>query len=204
MKETNSWPQFTQDDYEISNKESLYTGFCKMNALTLRHQTYQHGWSETIQRELLERPPAVGVLLYDPKRQEVVFVEQFRVGALTDPRSPWLLEIVAGMVDPGEGPEKTAIRETFEETGLKISKVQLISNYWVSPGASNEKVYLYYGEVDATQAAMNTGAKEEHEDILVKILPLAEVFQGVENGLIRNAMTLVAIMWLQLNYRQLT
>ena len=74
-------------------------------------------------RELFERGHAAAVLPYDPVTDRVLMIEQFRIGALAAPGGPWLLEIVAGVIDPGEIPEEVVRRETVEETGCHLQKV---------------------------------------------------------------------------------
>ena len=98
-----------------------------------------------IQRELLMKPEAVGVLIYDPKRDEVLMIEQFRVGALSE-SNPWQLEIVAGLVDSvdeDETLEAVVCREAWEEAGIELRQLQKLMSYFMSPGGSNEKFTLF-------------------------------------------------------------
>ena len=103
--------QFTQDDVELLNQSSVYQGFFEIRTLNLKHRLFEGGWSSAINRELFVRHDAVGVLLYDPVLDSVALVEQFRVGAYGHSqlhetgRSPWLLELVAGLIDKQEAPE---------------------------------------------------------------------------------------------------
>ena len=150
-------------------------------------------------RELLLRPRAVGVLLFDPVRQQVVLVRQIRVGMLDEGQHPWLLELVAGMVESDEEPIEVAARESLEEANTKPQDLLQICEYYNSPGISNERITLFCGRVDATQAGGIFGLDAEHEDIEVVVLSLADALTKVASGEINNAMSIIALQWLQLN-----
>lgn len=150
-------------------------------------------------RELILRPRAVGVLLFDPAQQQVVLVRQIRVGMLDEGENPWLLELVAGMVESGEEPIEVAARESLEEANTKPQDLLQICEYYNSPGISNERITLFCGRVDATQAGGIFGLDAEHEDIEVVVLSLADALAKVASGEINNAMSIIALQWLQLN-----
>ena len=150
-------------------------------------------------RELILRPRAVGVLLFDPAQQQVVLVRQIRVGMLDEGQNPWLLELVAGMVESGEEPIEVAARESLEEANTKPQDLLQICEYYNSPGMSNERITLFGGRVDATQAGGIFGLDAEHEDIEVVVLSLADALAKVASGEINNAMSIIALQWLQLN-----
>ena len=150
-------------------------------------------------RELILRPRAVGVLLFDPAQQQVVLVRQIRVGMLDEGQNPWLLELVAGMVESGEEPIEVAARESLEEANTKPQDLLQICEYYNSPGIINERITLFCGRVDATQAGGIFGLDAEHEDIEVVVLSLADALAKVASGEINNAMSIIALQWLQLN-----
>ena len=150
-------------------------------------------------RELILRPRAVGVLLFDPAQQQVVLVRQIRVGMLDEGQDPWLLELVAGMVESGEEPIEVAARESLEEANTKPQDLLQICEYYNSPGISNERITLFCGRVDSTQAGGIFGLDAEHEDIEVVVLSLADALAKVASGEINNAMSIIALQWLQLN-----
>mgnify|MGYP002177115025 FL=1 len=150
-------------------------------------------------RELILRPRAVGVLLFDPAQQQVVLVRQIRVGMLDEGQNPWLLELVAGMVESGEEPIEVAARESLEEANTKPQDLLQICEYYNSPGISNERITLFCGRVDSTQAGGIFGLDAEHEDIEVVVLSLADALAKVASGEINNAMSIIALQWLQLN-----
>ena len=184
---------------EVDHRETLFDSFLRVDRLKLRHSLFAGGWSELMTRELILRPRAVGVLLFDPVQQQVVLVRQIRVGMLDEGQNPWLLELVAGMVESGEEPIEVAARESLEEANTKPEDLLQICEYYNSPGISNERITLFCGRVDATQAGGIFGLDAEHEDIEVVVLSLADALAKVASGEINNAMSIIALQWLQLN-----
>jgi len=152
MKDNKTTEGFTaDDDFELLSKRVLYKGFFRLDEYRFKHRLFAGGWSGEIIREVFERGHAVVVLPYDPILDKVVLIEQLRVPALATTKSIWLLELVAGMIEPGESPEQVASRELFEEAGLTASHIDYINSYLVSPGGTSERFYLYIGRVDASQ-----------------------------------------------------
>ncbi|MGM0632870.1 MAG: NUDIX domain-containing protein [Pseudomonadota bacterium] len=200
-------PGFTRDDIQVLERTTLYSGFFSLEKLRLRHRRYEGGWTDELDRELFVRPPAVGVLLFDPRRREVVLIEQCRVGAVDvveqslpgSPDSPWLLELVAGLVEPGEQASDVAHRESMEEAGCRIERLIPMPGYLSSPGGSNEWITLFCGLLDAGQVGGIHGLDSEHEDIRPMRLTMEELEAALERGRLNNAMTLIAIQWLLLN-----
>lgn len=154
-------------------------------------------------RELLLKAEAVGVLLYDPDVDAVVMVRQFRTGALDSSASPWLLELVAGMVDSDESPEEVARRESKEEANLEPADLIRVCEYYNSPGTSNEHLVIFCGRVDSSSAGGVYGLDDEHEDIRVEVLGYQDAVAATTDGRINNAMSLIALQWLQLNKSEL-
>lgn len=196
-------PRFSSADYSLEASEPLYQGFFSMQRLQLKYRRFAGGWAGPVKRELLLRGQAVGVLAYDPWLDQVVLVEQFRVGALQDADSPWLLEIIAGMVESGEAPAEVAHREAQEESGLALLGLQPLVSYYSSPGGTDEQIHLYAAVVDSRQASGLHGLPEEHEDIRVQVLPRTQALQEALQGRARNAMTLIALQWLEMNHATL-
>jgi ADP-ribose pyrophosphatase len=196
-------PCFSLDDVEIRDRRTLYQGFFQMEKYRLRHRLIEGGWSPWLERELFVRPPAVGVLLYDPYRDAVVLVEQFRIGALQAPEGPWLLELVAGIVEPGESHEDVAHREAAEEAGVEIMDLEYICEYLSSPGGTNEQITLYCGGVDSTGVGGVEGLAEEGEDIWVQVFPREEAWKAVQENYINNASAIIALQWLQFHWQRL-
>ncbi|MEX1198992.1 MAG: NUDIX domain-containing protein [Pseudohongiellaceae bacterium] len=200
-------PEFSRKDVDVLGREVVYSGFFSLERISLRHRRYEGGWTPLLVRELFVRPRAVGVLLYDPQLREVVLIEQCRVGALDiaeqplpgTPDSPWLLELVAGLVEPGETAEAVAHREAEEEAGCRIERLIPLPCYLSSPGGSNEWITLFCGLLDASQAGGIHGLAEENEDIRALRLPLSDLGAAMAAGRLSNAMTLIAVQWLLLN-----
>lgn len=190
---------FTSSDVKILEKKTVYKGYFRIEKITLQHRLFAGDWSTPFEREIFERGHAVAVLLYDPILNKVVFIEQFRVGALEKNGNPWLLELVAGIIEEDENPEQVAMRETQEEAGLKFSALIPIYRYWVSPGGSTETVNLFCARVDASHAGGIHGLADEHEDIKVWVYDTQEAYQLLEQGQICNAITIIALQWLQLH-----
>lgn len=195
--------RFSREDLAILDCSTEYRGFFEIQQLQLKHRLYEGGWTEAFTRELFVRGMAVVVMLYDPVLDRVVLIEQFRIGALADQRSPWLLEMVAGIVEPGESPEQVAHREAMEEAGCEISDLVKLYDYWTSPGGSDERVVIYCARVDAANIGGVHGLDHEHEDICVKVVASDWAFEAVRNGIINNAATIMALQWLQLNKHSL-
>lgn len=195
--------KFRACDVKVLARDTRYKSFLQIDTLQLQHRLFEGGWSETIQRELLVKTPAVGVLLFDPQRDELVLVRQFRVGMLDRESSPWPLELVAGLVDTDESLEEVAIREIHEETGLIATDLLPICDYYNSPGASSEKVSLFCARVDASQAGGYHGLRHEHEDIEVLSLSAAEALGAMDSGVFNNAMSMIALQWFAMNKQKL-
>lgn len=184
--------------YEILDSQTLLDDFLTVRAYQLRHSLFAGGNSSPLRRLCLEKQRAVSVLLYDPSRQEVVMVEQFRIGArATD--SCWLLENPAGYVESGESPDEVAHREVAEETGCRVEALLEIGEFLVSPGISDERIILFCGKVDASNAEGIHGLDEEHEDIRVEVLTLAQAEQELFSGRINSTSSIMAMQWLLLH-----
>lgn len=194
---------FTKDDVEIIARESLYDGFFSLERYRFRHRLFNGAMSGEISREILERGHAVVLLPYDPVRDEVVLIEQIRIAAYDTSPSPWLFEMVAGMIEPGEAHEDVARREAWEEAGLKVGRCQPIINYLASPGGTSERLAVLVGEVDASLAQGVHGLAEEHEDIRVHVVSREQSYAMVESGMIDNAASVIALQWLALHHKQL-
>ena len=192
-------PQFTRDDVDILRREELYKRFFRVEKVFLRHKLFHGGWGHEIGRELFLRGEAVGVVLYDPARDLIGMVEQFRVGAMNEPHGPWCYEVVAGMLEAGETPEEVARRELIEEADVRPYAMEYICNYLSSPGGSDEKLHLYCGLCDLSQAGGIYGLPEEGEDIRMHVFAADDVFAELLGGAFNNAAALISLQWLQLN-----
>lgn len=196
-------PEFTRADVDIIRREEMYKRFFRVEKIFLRHKLFEGGWGKEIGRELFVRGEAVAVVLYDPLRDLIGMVEQFRVGALNEPNGPWCYEVVAGMLEEGESPEDVARRELLEEANVTPYAMEYICNYLSSPGGSDEKLHLFCGLCDLGSAGGVFGLPEEGEDIRVHILAAEEVFAELLNGAFNNAAALICLQWLQMNRSRL-
>jgi ADP-ribose pyrophosphatase len=188
---------------EIIRREIVYRGFFQLERYTLRHSLYAGGMSGTLVRELLERGHAAAVLPYDPVRDEVVLIEQFRIGALELSEGAWVREIVAGIIESGETAEEVVLREAQEEAGCIIEQLEFISRYLVSPGGSSEQITLFCGKVDSARVGGLFGIDAEHEDIRATAVPYAEAMALLSQGGIPSATPLIALQWLAANRARL-
>jgi ADP-ribose pyrophosphatase len=195
--------QDVPDDVEIIESDTPFQGYFRIDRYRLRHRRHDGGWSGEIRREIFERGDAVAVVPYDPVRDEVVLLEQFRIGALAAGKAPWQIEIVAGIVEPNEAPDNVARRETDEESGHKLIELIELYHYLVSPGGTSETVRVYCGIVDSSEAGGTHGLDEEEEDIRVFAVSFDEAWQMVEDGRIDNAPSLIGLQWLALNRERL-
>lgn len=189
-----------RDDAEILDKEPLHTGFFQMNRYRIRHRLFAGGWSEPLSREIFERGPVAAVVPYDPVRDAVILIEQFRPGPLiAGHATPWVIEVVAGILEDGESPEELAYRETVEETGCTLQDVELVSSFFMAPGSSNEYCHLLCGKVDASGASGIHGNPDEGEDIRVFSEPVDAAYGRIGRGEIASAFSIIALQWLMLN-----
>lgn len=194
---------FNHNDYEILSREVMYEGIFRIARYQIRHRLFDGGWNNPFFREVLERRSAAAILPYDPVLDRVILISQFRAGALTHPQGPWVTEIVAGILDTHEDPTQVAIREAIEEANCSVSNVELIGDYFVSVGGSNEYMHIYCGHCSAATTEGVFGLKEENEDILVHNLPAEEAFAQVRNNKIKTAPAIIALQWLELNRQRL-
>ncbi|EDY86753.1 nucleoside diphosphate pyrophosphatase [gamma proteobacterium HTCC5015] len=181
-------------------KESItrFAGFFQMVEYHFEHETFRGGRID-IQREVFERGTAAAVLAYDPDRDAVVLVEQFRSGAHRWHRGAWVTELIAGIVEKGEQAREVVAREALEEAGCELSQISQVAHYLTSPGGSTEELTLFVAICDSQNLPEYAGLESEGEDIRVCIKPRLEWLQELERGEIDNAMTLIAAQWLALH-----
>lgn len=192
-------PPPLDEKVELVDHVAAFQGYFKVGRYFFRHSLHQGGQSPVISREVFERGHAAGVLPYDPIRDEVVLIRQFRAGLYVAGRHPWGWETVAGIIDEGETPEQVVRREAVEEAGLKIGDLIPIYNLMLSPGAVSESCALFLGRIDSTSAGGVFGLASEDEDILVRVVPFPEVLAMLDRGEIDNATAVVALQWLALH-----
>lgn len=195
-------PEFHASDVDVLERRTVYRGFYRMDLLSLRHRLFAGGMGPAIKREVLVRPPAAGVIIYDPVRDTLLLIEQFRVGALAG-SSPWQLEIVAGLLEPGESPEELVRREALEEAGVTLGRVESVMTFFTSPGGSDETFALMVAEADLGAAGGIHGLPGEGEDIRVCVMPVEDALRLPESGRAGNAPLILALQWFELNRSRL-
>jgi len=189
--------------FEVIEESPIYRGFFSLSQFRLRHTLYGGGWSRPLVRELFHRGRCVAVIPYDPATDRVVLIEQFRIGALSDKAVPWLVEIVAGAIEPGESPEAVARRESMEEAGCLLGELIQIGEFYTTPGGCSEKVSVFCGLVEGDVKDGVYGLVEEDEDIRVLVISLDEVLAWLDRGIIDSAIPALALQWLSLNRESL-
>lgn len=194
---------FGKDDVEIIARETRYKGFFSIIAYRFRHRLFNGEMSGEVVREVFERGHAAVLLPYDPKRDEVVLIEQIRIPALDSSDTPWLLEMVAGIIEEGETVEDVARREALEEANIVVRRCKPALNYLASPGGTSERLSIMVGEVDATTAEGIHGLEAENEDIRVHVVSREQAYRWVEEGAIDNAASVIALQWLELHHESL-
>jgi len=180
-----------------------FAGFFKIVRYRLRHEQFAGGMGPELVREVLERGHAVAVLPFDPVRDQVVLIEQFRTGALGVVADPWLLEPVAGIIEPGERAPDVARREAAEEAGLELLELVPACTYFASPGGSTETCQVFIGRVDARNAGGIFGLPDEGEDIKAHVVALDQALAFLAENRIHAVSTIVALQWLALHRAEL-
>lgn len=193
----------SRDDVEILDTETLWKGFFRMDRVRLRHRLFAGGWGQPITREVFERGHAAALLPYDPVRDEVVLIEQFRAAAMTAGAEPWLVEIVAGIIEDGETAEDVARRETVEEAGCEVTDIVPVMDVFTTPGGSSERIAIFVGRVNTQGVGGIHGLADEGEDIRVFTESLDAALARQANGGIVNLIAIAALQWLALNREEI-
>ena len=186
-----------EKQWELLGEEPIYDGFYSLSRVEFKHTKFIGGWTGVVDREVLNRGNVIGVLAHDPKSDQIALVEQFRYGARHEADNPWLMEVIAGMVEPGEQPEAVAVREAMEEAGIELNNPRLIRQYYSSPSSTSEQVFIYYAESNLKDIGGVHGLDAEDEDILVHLVGADEAIHMMEQGVIKNAISVIAIQWFQ-------
>lgn len=188
-------------DVIVERRDPVFQGYFQVDRWHLRHRIEGDTWSPPLVREVFERGHAIAVMPYDPVRECLVVIEQFRMGPLAAGRNPWMIEIVAGIIEPDEiaDPRGVAQRECREEIGAEVEDLFEVLTYLTSPGAVSETITLYCGRVDSRLLPKVAGNANEGEYIRISTLTLAEVAQALEDGRFDNSVMLIAAQWLLLN-----
>ena len=185
---------------EIIEQEEIFKkAIFRINQARLRHERYDGTMSDEMTRLNLERGDSAAALLHNQADDTVIFTEQFRYP--THAKGPgWILEVAAGSVESGEDPMETMRRELVEEIGYQVEKLRFISKFYLSPGGTSERIWLYYASIKPTdRVGAGGGVSYEGEDIRTVVIPYQEALMKIETGDIVDAKTIIALQWLKLN-----
>jgi ADP-ribose pyrophosphatase len=188
---------YSSDEVDILSREYLFRGFIQVEKVSLRHRLFQQSqYTSVIHRELIQRPEAAGVLIYNDQQQKFALIEQFRIGAMDDQDSPWQLEVIAGVLDGDESPESCIRRESLEESGCELQQLQHLFSFYPSAGACAELFHLYSAEAELPEHGGVFGVADEGENIQLHILHYSDIDNLLSNGRLRNAPVIMALQWL--------
>lgn len=194
---------FSASDVSIESRENLFRGFIQVEKVTIKNRLFnKSNYSSSIHRELIHRPEAAGVLLYDNQQRRFALIEQFRIGALNDTVSPWQLEVIAGVLDGDETPETCIRRESLEEAGCEVHDLQHLFTFYPSAGACSEIFHLYVANVELPTSGGVFGMPDEGEDIQLHLFDYSDAPLLLKNGRLRNAPVIMALQWLTQHLRQ--
>ena len=189
---------YNSDEVKIQSREYLFRGFIQVEKVSLQHRLFnQTEYTPILQRELIHRPEAAGVLIYDDAQQKFALIEQFRVGAMDDSDSAWQLEIIAGVLDGDESPESCIRRESLEESGCEIDELEHLFSFYPSAGACSELFHLYSAQAHLPEQGGVFGMPDEGENIQLHLIDYSEVTHLLSNGRLRNAPVIMALQGLQ-------
>jgi ADP-ribose pyrophosphatase len=189
----------TKETAELVRHEVAFQGYFRVGLYFFRHTLHKGGMSGVIRREVFERGQAGALLPYDPRRDEVILIRQFRAGAYVAGRHPWIWETVAGIIEEGETAETMIRREVVEEAGLPVGELLPVQNVILTPGACSETCQIFLGRVDTTNAGGVFGLPSEGEDILARVLSFADAYALLERNEVDNAVGVIALQWLALH-----
>lgn len=185
---------------QVIEQKPIFRGHLKVDQFRLRHGLFAGGMSGEMTREVVWRRDAVVVVPYDPLRDEVVLIEQFRASALFNGDRAWMTEFVAGLIEDGESLEEVCRRELQEESGLVSAAPLLpITAVYSTPGFCSERFHMFCARVDASQAGGLHGLDHEHEDIRVFALPFDEALRRWQAGMMPNTPVSIGLLWLALH-----
>ncbi|RPI03862.1 MAG: NUDIX hydrolase [Calditrichaeota bacterium] len=186
----------------INEKKVIYQGFLTLEKCRLQHELFNGEMSEVIVRENCFRGDSVAALVYDLPNDKIILIRQFRYPVYaSEPQNDWLWEIPAGSCLPPETPVASIIKELKEEINLQVDEnsLEFIGGYFVSPGGTSERVFLYGVPFNSTTFRItNGGLREEGEDIEVRQFSFAALWAKKENSITQDLKTALALQWLKI------
>jgi ADP-ribose pyrophosphatase len=188
---------------EVLSRRRVFDDFFKIDEARLRFERYDGTMSEVVRRLVFERGDSAAALVVNAERRTVYLMEQFRYPA-HEKGGGWLLDVVAGMIEPGDTSEQTARREILEEAGFEALALEPIATFFMSPGGSSERTFLFCAVVsDAARRSAGGGVASEHEDIKIVEWPIEEFLAQVRGGQLQDAKTIIAGYWLNDNLERI-
>jgi nudix-type nucleoside diphosphatase (YffH/AdpP family) len=189
---------FTRADAETLDVDRAFARYFSLEEHTLRFRRYDGSHTEMVKREVFVATDATILLPYDPVRDRVLLIEQFRPGPFVRmDDQPWILEPIAGRVDPGETPEETAHREAMEEAGLVLKDLHEVARCYASPGCTTEYYHVFVGEADLPDDVTGVaGMEDEAEDIKSYLYSYDDLMEMVDQKQAANAPLVLAALWL--------
>ena len=184
-------------DVVVERHERAYVNYFGLDELDLRFRRNDGTMSELLNRGALVTGQVAIVLPYDPLRDRVLLVEQFRVPVymIGDP-APWMLEAVAGMIDPGETPEQAAERELLEEAHLTAHRLEPAGRAYSSCGSSTQFAHLFVALADISEVTDSGGLESEGEDIRTHILTFDALMELIDTQQIKDLGLVAVANWL--------
>lgn len=190
---------FSRANLRIASVETPYAGYFLTRDYTYAHDLFGGGDSGPLHRAVFVMADAVTVLPYDPDRDRVLVIEQVRASPIArDDPAPWLVEPIAGRIEPGATPEETARQEAREEARLEIGALHPVGDYYPSTGAFSEYLYSFVGIADLPDGAGTVaGLDSEGEDIRSHVMPRPEMMERIAAGEMPVGPLLLTAWWLE-------
>ncbi len=195
----------TAGDVQIQSQSEVYANFFSVEEYDLTHRRFDGSISAPLNRGAFISADAATVLPYDPQRDCVMLIEQFRMGPFArGDMQCWSLEAIAGRIDAGETPEACVHREAAEEAGITLSDLHAAYRFYPSPGGQVEYIYSFIGIADLPDTAAGLGGvPSEGEDIRAHIVPFERLMALLESGELENGPLIVSVQWLALHRARL-
>ncbi|MDQ5846387.1 MAG: NUDIX hydrolase [Acidobacteriota bacterium] len=138
----------------------------------------------TYNREVVHHPGSA-VIIPVFEDGSIALVRQYR-----HPAVKYLLEVPAGTLNDGEAPEEGAARELEEELGFVANRLEKLTEFFVSPGFLEEKMWLFL----ATELTKTEQQLEEDEIVEVVRIPFSQALSMISSGEIEDAKTIIGVM----------
>jgi nudix-type nucleoside diphosphatase (YffH/AdpP family) len=182
---------------QITNEEILSKNWYVLRKYTYRFE--RKGEWVVQQREAYDRGNGAAILLYNRQQGTVILTRQFRLPTYVNGNTTgMLIEACAGLLDK-DNPEAAIRRETEEETGYRLERVEKVFEAYMSPGSVTEILYFFIAEyTPSMKVNAGGGLEHEEEDIEVLELPFERALSMVDSGEIRDAKTIMLLQHVRL------